>query len=146
MTGVIGDGPSFGRIDDLFARPVTVIRLDRRVPFVRPALLARDVQAPVDICAPRAPRPLKITRSSGQALDVTRTLPSGAFSIASVVLSVTAKLHENFFELLWSHGYPSARAYRQSPLEAMAYDAETAFASSTAIFDVEKMVAEKLGL
>ena len=36
--------------------------------------------------------------------------------------------------------------YRHSPLEAMAYDAETAFASSTAIFNVEKMVAEKLGL
>ena len=31
-------------------------------------------------------------------------------------------------------------------LEAMAYDAETAFASSMAIFDVEKMVAAKLGL
>jgi hypothetical protein len=37
-------------------------------------------------------------------------------------------------------------AYRQSPLEAMAYDAEAAFASSTAIFNVEMMVAEKLGL
>ena len=36
--------------------------------------------------------------------------------------------------------------YRQSPLEAMAYDAETAFASSSAVFDVEKMVAEKLRL
>ena len=36
--------------------------------------------------------------------------------------------------------------YRQSPLEAMAYDAEAAFASSTAIFNVERMVAEKLGL
>jgi hypothetical protein len=36
--------------------------------------------------------------------------------------------------------------YRRSPLEAMAYDAETGFASSTAIFNVEKMVAEKLGL
>jgi hypothetical protein len=36
--------------------------------------------------------------------------------------------------------------YRQSPLEAMAYDAETVFASSTAIFNVEKMIAEKLGL
>jgi len=36
--------------------------------------------------------------------------------------------------------------YRQSPLEAMAYDAETAFAGSTSIFNVEKMVAEKLGL
>jgi hypothetical protein len=36
--------------------------------------------------------------------------------------------------------------YRQSPLEAMAYDAETAFASSMVIFNVEKMVAEKLGL
>jgi hypothetical protein len=36
--------------------------------------------------------------------------------------------------------------YRQSPLEAMAYDAETAFASTTEIFNVEKMVAEKLGL
>jgi hypothetical protein len=36
--------------------------------------------------------------------------------------------------------------YRQSPLEAMAYDAETAFASSAATFNVEKMVAEKLGL
>jgi hypothetical protein len=34
--------------------------------------------------------------------------------------------------------------YRQSPLEAMAFDAETAFASSTAVFDVEKLVAEKL--
>jgi hypothetical protein len=36
--------------------------------------------------------------------------------------------------------------YRQSPLEAMAYDAEAAFASSTAVFDAEKMVAKKLGL
>jgi hypothetical protein len=36
--------------------------------------------------------------------------------------------------------------YRQSPLEAMAYDAETAFASSKSIFNVEKVVAEKLGL
>jgi hypothetical protein len=36
--------------------------------------------------------------------------------------------------------------YRQSPLEVMSYDAEAAFASSTAIFNVEKMVAEKLGL
>jgi hypothetical protein len=36
--------------------------------------------------------------------------------------------------------------YRRSPLEAMAYDAETVFASSTAMFNVEKMVAEKLGL
>jgi hypothetical protein len=33
-----------------------------------------------------------------------------------------------------------------TPLEAMAYDAETAFASSTTTFNVEKMVAEKLGL
>src|SRR5271168_2484877 len=36
--------------------------------------------------------------------------------------------------------------YRQSPLEAMAHDAETAFVSSTAIFNVEQMVADKLGL
>jgi hypothetical protein len=36
--------------------------------------------------------------------------------------------------------------YRQSPLEVMAYDAETLFASSTAIFNVEKLVAAKLGL
>jgi hypothetical protein len=36
--------------------------------------------------------------------------------------------------------------YRQSPLEAMAYDAEMAFASSTIPFNVEKMVAGKLGL
>jgi hypothetical protein len=36
--------------------------------------------------------------------------------------------------------------YRQSPLEAMAYDAEATFAGSTAIFNVEKIVAEKLGL
>ena len=36
--------------------------------------------------------------------------------------------------------------YRESPWEAMAYDAETAFASSTAIFNVEKIVADKLGL
>jgi hypothetical protein len=36
--------------------------------------------------------------------------------------------------------------YRQSPLEAMAYDAESAFASSTVTFNVEKMVVEKLGL
>jgi hypothetical protein len=36
--------------------------------------------------------------------------------------------------------------YRQSPLEVLAYDAEAAFASSTAVFDVEKMIAEKLGL
>jgi hypothetical protein len=35
--------------------------------------------------------------------------------------------------------------YRQSPLEAMAYDAETAFVSSKTIFNVEQMVAAKLG-
>jgi len=34
--------------------------------------------------------------------------------------------------------------YRNSPLEAMAYDAEAAFAQSTQIFDAEKLVAEKL--
>jgi hypothetical protein len=34
--------------------------------------------------------------------------------------------------------------YRQSPLEVMAYDAEAAFATSTAGFDAEKMVAAKL--
>jgi hypothetical protein len=36
--------------------------------------------------------------------------------------------------------------YRQSPLEAMAYDAEAEFASSTTTFNAEKMVAKKLGL
>ena len=36
--------------------------------------------------------------------------------------------------------------YRQSPLEAMAYDAETAFAGNQAIFNAEKLVADKLGL
>ena len=36
--------------------------------------------------------------------------------------------------------------YRQSPLEAMAYDAESVFASSTLIFNAEKLVADKLGL
>jgi hypothetical protein len=36
--------------------------------------------------------------------------------------------------------------YRQSPLGAMAFDAETAFVSSTAIFDAEKLVADRLGL
>ena len=35
---------------------------------------------------------------------------------------------------------------RQSPLEAMAYDAESEFAVSTLIFDAEKLVADKLGL
>jgi len=34
--------------------------------------------------------------------------------------------------------------YQQSPLQVMAYDAETAFASSTASFNVEKSVAQKL--
>ena len=36
--------------------------------------------------------------------------------------------------------------YRQSPLEAMAYDAEFEFASSMLIFNAEKLVADKLGL
>lgn len=36
--------------------------------------------------------------------------------------------------------------YRQSPLEVIAYDAETAFANSTAVFNVEEMVVERLGL
>jgi hypothetical protein len=40
----------------------------------------------------------------------------------------------------------NASGYRQSPLEDMAYNAETAFANSTTPFDVEKMVAEKFGL
>ena len=49
------------------------------------------------------------------------------------------------FLFLYANGL-ECFGYRQSPLEAMAYDAETVFASSTAIFNVEKMVAEKLGL
>ena len=49
------------------------------------------------------------------------------------------------FLFLYANGL-ECFGYRQSPLEAMAYDAETAFASSMAIFNVEKMVAEKLGL
>ena len=48
------------------------------------------------------------------------------------------------FLFLYANGL-ECFGYRQSPLEAMAYDAEAAFASSTAIFNVEKMVAEKLG-
>jgi hypothetical protein len=51
----------------------------------------------------------------------------------------------NRFLLSYANGL-ECFGYRESPLEAMAYDAETAFASSTAIFNVEKMVAEKLGL
>lgn len=34
--------------------------------------------------------------------------------------------------------------YRNSPLEAMAYDAQAAFAQSTQIFNAEKLVVEKL--
>lgn len=34
--------------------------------------------------------------------------------------------------------------YRNSPLEAMAYDAQAAFARSTQTFDAEKLVVEKL--
>ena len=49
------------------------------------------------------------------------------------------------FLFLYANGL-ECFGYRQSPLEAMAYDAEAAFASSTAIFNVEKMVAEKLEL
>jgi hypothetical protein len=49
------------------------------------------------------------------------------------------------FLFLYANGL-ECFGYRQSPLEAMAYDAETGFASSMAIFDVEKMVAAKLGL
>ena len=36
--------------------------------------------------------------------------------------------------------------YRQSPLEAMAYDAEISVCELYAIFNAEKMVIEKLGL
>ena len=36
--------------------------------------------------------------------------------------------------------------YRQSPLEAVAYDAESEFPSSTLIFNAEKLVADNLGL
>ena len=34
--------------------------------------------------------------------------------------------------------------YRDSPLEAMAYDAQAAFARSAQIFNAEQLVAEKL--
>jgi hypothetical protein len=49
------------------------------------------------------------------------------------------------FLFLYANGL-ECFGYRRSPLETMAYDAEAAFASSTAIFNVEKMVAEKLEL
>ncbi|MGB8014923.1 MAG: hypothetical protein WCF80_03410 [Pseudolabrys sp.] len=49
------------------------------------------------------------------------------------------------FLFLYANGL-ECFGYRQSPLEAMAYDAEAAFASSTDIFNVEKMVAGKLEL
>jgi hypothetical protein len=49
------------------------------------------------------------------------------------------------FLFLYANGL-ECFGYRQSPLEAMAYEAETAFVGSTAIFDAEKMVAAKLGL
>jgi len=49
------------------------------------------------------------------------------------------------FLFLYANGL-ECFGYRQSPLEAMAYDAETAFATSMATFDMEKMVAAKLGL
>jgi hypothetical protein len=34
--------------------------------------------------------------------------------------------------------------YRNSPLECMAYDAQSAFSQSTLVFDAERMVAERL--
>jgi hypothetical protein len=49
------------------------------------------------------------------------------------------------FLLLYANGL-ECFDYAHSPLEAMAYDAETRFARSTAVFNVEKMVAAKLGL
>jgi hypothetical protein len=49
------------------------------------------------------------------------------------------------FLFLYANGL-ECFGHRQSPLEAMAYDAEAAFASSAAIFNVQKMVAEKLEL
>jgi hypothetical protein len=49
------------------------------------------------------------------------------------------------FLFLYANGL-ECFGYRQSPLEAMAYDAEATFASSLTIFDVENIVAAKLGL
>jgi len=54
-------------------------------------------------------------------------------------------LGPNRFLLAYANGL-ECFGYRESPLEAMAYDAETAFANSMAVFNVEKLVAEKLGL
>jgi hypothetical protein len=64
---------------------------------------------------------------------------NGLGSIAAVLSALSA--------FLVMHQTQAKNAsYRQSPLEAMAYDAEAAFASSMAIFDVENIVVAKLGL
>jgi hypothetical protein len=61
-------------------------------------------------------------------------------------------IHVIQWRLLGPEGFLRAYAngldefgYENSPLEKMAYDAETLFKHSPAIFDVEKFVAERLG-
>ena len=45
---------------------------------------------------------------------------------------------------LYANGL-EAFGYRNNPLEKMAYDAQELFDHSVAVFDAEKLVAEKLG-
>ena len=61
-------------------------------------------------------------------------------------------IHVIQWRLLGSEGFLRAYAngleefgYKNSPLEKMAYDAEASFKRSSAIFDAEKFVAERLG-
>jgi hypothetical protein len=87
--------------------------------------------------------------------DFVRGDSDGITYIDTIFLKPTQSENENvyFHELIhiirflltYANGL-ECFGYRQSPLEAMAYDAKSEFAGSTLIFNAEKLVADKLGL
>jgi hypothetical protein len=92
--------------------------------------------------------------------DFVRGDSDGITYIDTIFLKPTQSENENvyFHELISHYSMAPARTRSLSvgvrewlgmlwsPLEAMAYDAESEFAGSTLIFDAEKLVADKLGL
>jgi len=91
-------------LDDAVVRPIGVISLDRRVPFVVSVLLAGDLQVAVDI-ADFEHSPFTITLGASQSNDVTRILPPSSRLTASVVLSVVPSHSRTFSSIVDSINY-----------------------------------------
>ena len=140
------------------AQPIGSMHFARLPLYFHSVLLATSKFIPID----RVPIPPLTAMGLGRFAEVERGNFSGVtyldryFIKRTVMIEEAVHFHELIHVLQWRllgpERFLTAYAngleefgYEDSPLEKMAYDAEASFKRSSAIFDAEKFVVERLG-